>query len=434
MYHKFFKYLSLNVLGMLGMSGYILADTFFVSQRLGANGLASLNIAISIFGLMNGIGMMLGVGGATRYSICKAKKDDQKANKTFVLSVGTGLIIGIAFVLVGIFFSRNLAMMLGANQEILDMCHSYLQTVMMFAPFFILNHTMIAFVRHDGSPQLAMAAMLLGSLSNIVLDYVFMYPLEMGIFGAALATGIAPVIGLCISSIHSLLKKNQFHFVRASFSFSDIFDIMGLGNVAFINEFASGVVLVVFNLLILKYLENTGVAAYGIVANLGLVSLAIFTGISQGVQPLMSHAYGMEHHKEVKWVYHRAVIVCAVVGMALLAVAYIWCDPLVTLFNSEHDMLLQSIAKEGLVIYFIGFLFVGYNLMSASLLSAIEMPRYSFMISIFRGLIGIVGIVFILSSLLEVTGIWLTFPTVELICAIMSYTLVYRANKKRQYH
>ena len=117
------------------MSGYILADTFFVSQRLGANGLASLNIAISIFGLMNGIGMMLGVGGATRYSICKAKKDDQKANKTFVLSVGTGLIIGIAFVLVGIFFSRNLAMMLGANQEILDMCHSYLQTVMMFAPF-----------------------------------------------------------------------------------------------------------------------------------------------------------------------------------------------------------------------------------------------------------------------------------------------------------
>lgn len=430
MYKKFFKYLSLNVLGMLGISGYILADTFFVSQRLGADGLASLNIAISFFGLINGLGMMLGVGGATRYSICKAKMDHQKANQTFSLSMSLGVLLGIIFVLMAVFQARNIAILLGANNEILDMCHIYLKTILLFAPFFILNHTLIAFVRHDGNPQLAMSTMFIGSVSNVILDYIFMYPCHMGIFGAALATGIAPVIGLMISSLHFILKKNKFHFIKPDFSFSGIIDIVGIGNVAFINEFASGVVLVIFNLLILQYLGNVGVAAYGIVANLGLVALSIFTGIAQGVQPLISHAYGIGNEKEVRWLYHKAVLVSTFVGVLMFVFVLVFNSSLVSLFNSEKNILLQEIAEKGLVIYFVGFLFVGMNVMSASLLSAIEKPHYSFMISIFRGLIGIAVIVFVLSSLFSVDGIWMTFACVEVLCACLSVWLVQKVKHK----
>ena len=172
----FARYMSLNILGMLGMSGYILADTFFVSSRLGSDGLAALNLAISVFGFVNGLGMMLGIGGATRYAICKAREDDREADASFSTAFLTGLGAGILLAVLGLLLSQPMARLLGAEERILPMCADYLRTVLTFAPFFILNHILVAFVRNDGNPKLAMAAMLVGSLSNVVLDYVFLFP------------------------------------------------------------------------------------------------------------------------------------------------------------------------------------------------------------------------------------------------------------------
>ncbi len=278
---NFTKYITLNVLGMLGLSGYILADTFFVSSRLGSQGLAALNLAISVFGFINGIGMMFGIGGATRYSIYRVQGKQAQANQIYTVAAGSGLIVGVIITFIGCFFSNPLASLLGANDEILPMCEIYLKTALSFSLFFILSQLLIAFVRNDGNPKLSMAAMLVGSLSNILLDYVFMYPMNWGIFGAAFATGLAPIIGLSISSIHILKKNHHFHFVRTKLSIRVVFDISGLGSAAFINEISSGIVLVIFNLLLLAFAGNLGVAAYGIIANLALVTVAIFTGISR---------------------------------------------------------------------------------------------------------------------------------------------------------
>lgn len=226
----FARYMSLNILGMLGMSGYILADTFFVSSRLGSDGLAALNLAISVFGFINGLGMMLGIGGATRYAICKAREDDREANASFTLSLVAGIGAGVVLVLFGLLFSRPLAGLLGAEDRILPMCAVYLRTAFLFAPFFILNHILVAFVRNDGSPKLAMTAMLVGSLSNIVLDYLFLYPLNMGIFGAALATGTAPIIGIAISSIHIFSGRSQFKAVPTGLSLRKMAAVAGLAS------------------------------------------------------------------------------------------------------------------------------------------------------------------------------------------------------------
>ena len=195
MKRSFFQYVSLNVLGALGLSGYILADTLFVAHRLGTDGLAALNLAISVFGLINGLGLMLGIGGATRYAICRTQGDGVRADRAFSRALACGGALGGLLALAGLLWAVPLARLLGAEGTILPMCSVYLRTVLLFAPCFLLNHILTAFVRNDGNPKLAMAAMLLGSLSNIVLDYVFLYPMDMGIFGAALATGIAPVVG-----------------------------------------------------------------------------------------------------------------------------------------------------------------------------------------------------------------------------------------------
>ena len=423
----FARYMSLNILGMLGMSGYILADTFFVSSRLGSDGLAALNLAISVFGFINGLGMMLGIGGATRYAICKAREDDKEANASFTLSLVAGIGAGVVLVLFGLLFSRPLAGLLGAEDRILPMCAVYLRTAFLFAPFFILNHILVAFVRNDGSPKLAMTAMLVGSLSNIVLDYLFLYPLNMGIFGAALATGTAPIIGIAISSIHIFSGRSQFRAVPTGLSLRKMAAVAGLGIAAFINEFSSGITLVVFNLLVMHAAGTIGVAAYGVVANLALVVLSVFTGIAQGSQPLLSHAYGMQDLSVVRRVYHMALLLASALGLLALGAALLFPTQLVSLFNSEGNAALQAIAEPGLKLYFIGFLFVGFNFVSAALLGATEQAGASFRVSFFRGCLGIVPAACLFAFLFGMTGIWLAFPAVELVTLFLSVRLGRRA-------
>ena len=142
---NFSKYITLSVLGMLGSSGTILADTFFIANKLGADGLAALNLSVSVFGLINGLGMMLGIGGAARYAICKSKGENQEADRTFTLALLTAVFCGVVLIICGTLFSGPAVRLLGADSHIVPMCQSYLRTVLCFAPFFILNHFFIHF-------------------------------------------------------------------------------------------------------------------------------------------------------------------------------------------------------------------------------------------------------------------------------------------------
>ncbi len=209
-FKEFVKYSSLNVLGMIGLSCYILADTFFISKGLGTNGLTALNLAIPIYSFIHGSGLMIGIGGGTKYSILKSQNDKEAANRTFTNAVILALGFAIVFFVIGFFFSETIVQMLGADETVFQMSKTYLQVILLFAPMFIMNNVLLCFVRNDGAPQLSMIAMLVGSLSNIVLDYIFIFPFKMGIFGAVLATGLAPVISMFVLSPFSLKRKITF--------------------------------------------------------------------------------------------------------------------------------------------------------------------------------------------------------------------------------
>lgn len=415
----FYRYISMSILGMLGAAVTILTDTFFVSDRLGVSGLAALNITICIFGLINGLGMLFGIGGATYYSISKARGEDVKANRIFTTAFYLSLGIGIILCLIGIFLSRAVVLILGAKGEILPMADVYMKTILCFAPFFILRHLYISFIRNDGSPKLAMIVMLVGSVANIILDYVFMYPFDMGIFGAAFATALTPAVGVLICSLHWLYKQNQFHFTKKIISFAEIRKLCGFGLASFINEFSSGIVLLVFNLLILKSSGNTGVAAYGIVANLALIVLAIFTGVAQGVQPLLSRAYGEGEQSQVKFVYRRGIIVSTIIGVLVFLGTLRFAPEMIQVFNQEQNFVLQIMAERGIKIYFVSFLFLGYNFMTTVWFSATEYVSYSLKLSFFRGCVGIIAIVVLFSFMWGIDGIWLSIPTVEVITLII---------------
>jgi len=421
---NFIKYVSLNIMGMIGLSCYILADTFFVAKALGATGIAALNFSISIYSVIHGAGLMIGIGGATRYSILKSRNKDIKANIIFTTCMKLGVIIGIIFALIGIFGSTPLALVLGADETTLPLTKEYLSTILCFAPFFIINNIVLAFVRNDNNPNLSMIAMLLGSFSNIVLDYVFMFPFGMGMFGAAFATGLAPIISIGVLLIHFIKKKNNFQFIHSKVNFSYIRDIFSLGLSTFIVEVSSAVVLITFNLVILRLRGNLGVAAYGIVANIALVGISVFTGIAQGVQPLISKGYGLKNHELLGKVKNYALITSISLALFMYLFMFFNSDSVIGIFNSEKNLEIAQIAKSGLRIYFIGFFFVGINIIMSMYLSATECTRDAFIISVSRGCVIIVPLVILLSRAWNITGVWFAFVLTECIVAVIAAYMV----------
>lgn len=427
---EFGKYSSLNILGMLGLSCYILADTFFVAEGLGSNGLAALNLAIPVYSLINGSGLMLGIGGATKYSISKSQGLSENGSKAFTHSIILGAIFAAVFVTAGIFFSAPLSILLGADGATFEMCKTYLSVLLLFSPAFILNSIILSFVRNDGKPHLSTTAMLFGSIANIIFDYIFIFPLNMGILGAVVATGFSPIISLAIMSSFFIKGENNFKLIKSRFSAALCRKILSLGISSLVNEISSGIVILVFNSIMLRLAGNTGVAAYGVIANTSLVVISIYTGIAQGAQPLISKYYGKSETKSVRIMLKYSIFTSVVISIIIYALIFFFSDGITSVFNSENDAQLQTIASSGMRIYFIGCSLAGINILSAAYFSAVDKARSAAIISISRGLIVITLLAIILSKLFGTTGLWLSFPITEGAVAIWSLWCIIRRKSR----
>jgi Na+-driven multidrug efflux pump len=415
----FAKYASLNVLAMIGVSLYILVDTFFISLAEGANGVAALNLVLPIYSLIFAIGSMTGTGSATRFAILRARGEAQ-AEKCFANAVEFAFIIGAVFIAIGAFCPEKVLEIMGGDEVIVATGRSYTRIFMLFAPCFMLNYIFTAFVRNDGNPSVAMAGTLTSSLSNILLDYIFMFPLKMGMSGAALATGMSPLISVAVCMIHFCSKRNTVRFKPCLPSVRLLFRGWQLGTAAFVGEMSSGVTTTVFNFIILGLEGNIGVAAYGVIANFAMVATGVFNGLAQGAQPLVSKFYGEGDNASVKNVLKLAVITAGAVSVAIAAAVMVFAPNMVALFNSEGSAELAACAEPGARIYFTGFVFAGFNIIGTSFLSAAERAVESFVGAMLRGFAAIVGFAFLLSAFWGMTGVWLAFPAAEAVTAIVT--------------
>lgn len=413
----FARYTVLSVLGTLGVSCYILADTFFVSKGLGTNGLTALNLAIPIYNFIHGSGLMLGMGGATKFSIYKSQGRSRDIDCIYTNTLYLAALLSALFFLTGLLFSGQLSLLLGADGTVFAMTETYLRWLLLFAPAFILNDVFLCYVRNDGSPQLAMVAMLIGSFANIVLDYVFIFPFRMGIFGAIFATGLSPIISIAVMSPHWLRKRHSFHLTKVKPDAAVMSQTVSLGFPSLIAQLSSGIVMITFNALILGITGNTGVAAYGVVANISLVVVAVYTGISQGMQPLVSSAYGRGNRQQMREVLRYALGTTLAVSGLVYLFLFVFASPVAAVFNSERDPILQQIAVSGLKMYFLSVPFAGYNIILATYFTSIERALPAHVLSLLRGLILIIPMAFLMSFLLGMTGIWISYPLTELAVA-----------------
>lgn len=416
------RYILPNILAMVGISCYVLADTFFISLQAGADGITALNLTLPLYALMFALGAMVGIGSATRYSLCKSFAPEE-ALSYFFNSLFWTLLLSLPFVAAGIFAPDTVLRWMGADDTIVAIGTSYIRIALCYAPFFMLNYTFTAFVRNDNAPNIAMTATLVSGLFNIVFDYIFMFPMGLGMVGAALATGISPIVSISICMVHYLSAKNNVKFRWQVPSFTKLVRSCVLGFVAFVGEISSGLTTMVFNFLLLGLGGNIAVAAYGVVANIALVGTALFNGISQGLQPLASLVHGQSDTQGETQIYRYSLRIGMGIALALVASVWIWGDEMVALFNSEGSSQLADYAGPGIRLYFLGFLCAVVNIIQAGFFSAIGKGLASSSIAFCRGVGAIVIFAFVLSKAFGITGVWLAFPAAEIFTFLLTILL-----------
>lgn len=416
------RYILPNILAMVGISCYVLADTFFISLQAGADGITALNLTLPLYALMFALGAMVGIGSATRYSLCKSFSPEE-ALSYFFNSLFWTLLLSLPFVAAGIFAPDTVLRWMGADDAIVAIGTSYIQIALCYAPFFMLNYTFTAFVRNDNAPNIAMTATLVSGMFNIVFDYIFMFPMGLGMVGAALATGISPIVSISICMVHYLSAKNNVKFRWQVPSFTKLVRSCVLGFVAFVGEISSGLTTMVFNFLLLGLGGNIAVAAYGVVANIALVGTALFNGISQGLQPLASLVHGQADTQGETQIYRYSLRIGMGIALVLVASVWIWGDEMVALFNSEGSSQLAGYAGPGIRLYFLGFLCAVVNIIQAGFFSAIGKGLASSAIAFCRGVGAIVIFAFVLSNAFGITGVWLAFPAAEIFTFLLTILL-----------
>ncbi len=414
------KYIFPAIGGMLGTSLYVLGDTILVGRRLGAIGLASLNVSIPLINVLNGLGLLIGMGGASLMSIHRVRDENIKANTIFTKSMIMSLITGLLLTILSLFFTSNLVNFLGQSLQTKDLANDYLSMLLKFSPFFLVFVALTVFVRNDGGNKTAMAAMIGASVFNVVMDYVFLFPLDMGMKGCALATGLAQVVGLLILSTHFF--RSKFKFIKIN-SIKGLFEILSNGGASFVLELSQGIVIFAFNFAFIKLAGDLAVSVYGIVANLSLLFTAILIGIANGIQPLISKAYG-KRRRDMKVFYAKTAAVGAVVaGLIITAIGLLIPEYLAMAFvENEPEIILK--AAYGIRLYFLAFPLVGINLVITIYLQSQKQTTKAFIFSLLRGLILIIVLLLILSPTLKIPGVWLVMPITEVIALIVGILLV----------
>lgn len=426
----FIKYLIPSIAGMLGISLNILFDTIFIGRGVGSEGLAALSIAIPMYNVLGAVGLLLGIGGATAASVSMGQKEYDKVNEIFTTSIIISIFLGVIFTVFGVVFIDKLCYFLGATEEIFSLVKDYLGILMIFSCAFILSQVLAVFVRNDRNPKLAMWSVLIGNLSNVVLDYIFIMKLGWGMKGAITATVCSPTITLLLLSLHFIKGNNTLKVKINKFKFNihTITRIFKNGTPSFIMEMSNAMIIFAFNNVIWRLVGSIGVSAYSIIANISLICAAIFYGISQAIQPIISINYGARKEERVYKSLKLAIMTAGIFGIIFYSIGLIFPEFIVSLFNNENAELMTMTAI-GIKLYFMAFIFMGCNISMASYFQSIENARASSIVSISRGVVFILIGLMILPKFLGINGVWLTVVFAESISLIVSFVCFKRFKK-----
>ena len=417
--NNFFKYVIPSIAAMLVTSLYVVVDGIFVGQGVGKDALGAINIAGPFIMIVVALSMMVTVGGATLCGISLAKNEEQKANKYFALSMC--LIICFSFIttLITVFWSGPIVKRLGADEVLASDSATYLKYFTIFCVFFCSSSALAAFVRNDGSPTLSFVGMVIGGLSNIFFDWLFIFPLNMGVKGSAIASGLGQILSCLILLSHFFMKKSRLRFSFKTTKFIDIWEICKRGTPELMNQLFQPITVLCYNLLAMKVFGSIGVDSFSIVYYVLTITVAVFVGLTQGCQPLISKAYGENNEKDEKYYFYMGMIVNVILALivylivALLGKQIIWC------FNNDEELI--NIGYNCMLIYGISFIPSSILIVLISYYTAKKKTMKALLLSTLRCLVFIPLFVFITPMMFGRHCLWLGITIAEIFALITAF-------------
>ncbi|WP_181562845.1 MATE family efflux transporter [Helicobacter sp. 10-6591] len=425
----FFYFFVPNLCAMLALSTYSTFDGIFVGKAIGDKALAAIGVCWPVFPALIAFELLFGMGGASIASYYLGKGDEYRARLMFSSVCYFAFLSSIFLGVVLFCLKEEIALALGANTEIMPLAVEYLGVIFLGSFIMILHPLLDVFAINDKRPFLAMVAMIIGSLSNIVLNYLFLFVFGLGILGAALATILGHLIGICILLMHFVCKRGKIYFVKA-FSYNLLFASMKNGLPQSFSEISAGFVMILFNHKLNALGGSEALSIYSILIYSGTIIFTIILSCAQGVQPIASFNYGARALARVKRIFCFGVIFASVCGVILFMVFYVFDKFIVGLFLREDSEYLLESACYALNIHFIGYMFLGFNFVSAIFLQSIQRPLSSFIVTLSTNFMFVIILLYILSGVFGLDGVWASYP-LSLVCAsfITSLVLYYEFNK-----
>ena len=433
-YSRLVRFVIPSVVMMIFTSIYGVVDGLFVSNFVGKTPFAAINLVFPLIMILGGFGFMLGTGGTAIVAKTLGMGEKKLATEYFTFIIISTAVMGTALSALGIAFARPVAMLLGAEGEMLECAVTYSRIVLLALPFFMLQNSFQNFFITAERAKLGLAVTVAAGVTNMVLDALFIAVFKWGLVGAAAATAMSQLVGGIVPVIYFASKNNSIlRFTKTRAYWRVLLNACTNGSSELLSNISASVVTILYNFQLLRFAGKDGLAAYGVIMYVAFVFVAVFIGFVIGAAPIVSFHYGAQNTDELKSLRKKSTRLVLIAGAAMLLVAILLSKPLCTLFVG-YDAELYKMTLRGFIIYAVSYLFAGFNIFGSSFFTALNNCLISAVISFLRTLVFQTSTVLLLPMIFStpLDGVWFSVIVAEVLA--FAVTAFFIAIKKKLYN
>lgn len=432
-YKKLIKFTIPTIIMMIFTSIYGVVDGIFISNCVGADAFASVNLIMPVLMILGTIGFMVGTGGSALVSKTIGEGEKEKANEYFSMLNYFLVVVGFILTIVGLVLIRPISKLLGAKADMLEYCVTYGRVLLVSLIPFLLQNSFQSFLVVAEKPQMGLKISIMAGITNMILDFLFIYVFRWGVFGAAFATALSQVVGGMIPLVYFIRKNDTpLRITKAKFDKKALLQTCINGSSEMLTNVSTSLVNMLYNMQLMKYAGADGVVAYGVIMYISFIFSGTYIGYSIGSAPIISYHYGAENKEELKTLLKQSIILLGITSIVMTICAEILAKLLASVFVSYDNNLLEM-TTNAIRIFSLSFIISGFNIFASSFFTALNNGVVSAIISFVRTLVFQVIMILVLPILFGLNGIWFAVVVAEILALIVSTVLIIKNKKKYQY-
>ena len=433
--NKLIRFTLPSIAMMIFMSIYGVVDGFFVSNYAGKTPFAAVNLIYPFLMILSTAGFMFGTGGSAIVAKKFGEGKPQEANKNFSLFVYTAALVGVVLAVLGIIFARPVAMLLGATGDLLNNAVLYARIILIALPFNVLQFLFQSFFVTAEKPKFGLVTTVSSGVTNIILDaiLVILLPQHLKLVGAAIATGMSQVMGGLLPLIYFSRKNGSLlRLGKTCFDGKALLKACTNGSSELMSNISMNVVGMLYNVQLMKYAGEDGIAAYGVMMYVSFIFASVFIGYSIGTAPITSYHYGAQNNKELKNILKKSVMLIGIIGVCMIVIGQLVASPLAKIFVG-YDSSLMQLTVSGFRIFALSFMFMGFAIFASGFFTALNDGLTSATISFLRTLVFQVAAVLLLPLLFGIDGVWISIIVAEFMAVVFGALFMVLKRKKYNY-